>query len=184
MHMPPATLLLLALALPAVQAAPNDGRVGAYARVEVGASHFKPSGASAVRASDDRGQALKVFAGYRFDEQFGLELGVASLGHFRQTVKIDGLEVEQSGRAYSVFAVATARLPLGEDWAGLARAGLSSGRVRGEGLGGGRTSPTLGLGIEYRPRPNIALSLNHDRYGELSDQVEASAVVFGFHLTL
>ena len=71
------------------------------------------------------------------------------------------------------------------------RLGLSFGKVSGnddghdsERLTGSRTSALVGIGAEYRPRPNVTLSVNFDHYGRLSENVTASAVVFGLHFTL
>lgn len=58
-----------------VQAAPNDGIVGAYARVEVGSSNFSLSGALPRTGADESGKAIKAFGGYRFNENFGVEAG-------------------------------------------------------------------------------------------------------------
>ena len=42
----------------------------------------------------------------------------------------------------------------------------------------------FGLGADYRPRSNIALTPNYDNYGKLSNKVKASAVLFGLHFTI
>ena len=80
---------------------------------------------------------------------------------------------------------------MGESFALHGRLGLSSGRVFGadrlpqaDPLSGSTVSPLIGLGAEYRPRSNIALTLNYDNYGKLSGQVKASALLFGLHFTL
>ena len=188
------TLLILSLLGTwslAAQAAPNDGIVGAYARVEVGRSQFALSGTRQPSSTDDSGQAIKVFGGYRFDEHVGVEAGYAALGSFSETVNVGGANVTQEGKARSLFGAATGRLPLGESFAVHGRLGLSAGKVSGtnglpagDTLMGSKTSVLFGLGAEYRPRPNVALTVNLDRYGKLSNKVKASALVFGFHFTL
>lgn len=187
---------LLALALlgtltSLAQAAPNDGIVGTYARIEVGRSTFSLSDALPRQGSDDHDQAVKVLGGYRFEEGLGIELGYAALGSFSETFNVGGNSVQQDGKARSMFAVATGRLPVGESFALHGRLGLSHGKVSGtnllpsgDSLMGSRTSVLFGLGVEYRPRSNIALTLNYDNYGKLSDKVKASALLFGLHFTL
>lgn len=188
---PALALLLLCALIPAARAAPNDGIVGVYARVEVGRSQFGLSSASPRLAADDSGQAAKLFGGYRFESGLGFELGYAALGRFSETVAVGGASAQQEAKGRSVFAVATARWPLGESLAWHGRLGLSAGRVSGDSvvppadrLSGRKTSALIGLGAEYRPRSNVALTLNFDHYGQLSDHVRARALVFGLHFTL
>lgn len=175
----------------AAQAAPNDGLTGAYARVEVGRSHFNLSGTLAEAGSDEHGQAAKVFGGYRLDENLGVEAGYAALGSFSENVTVRGTTVQQEGKARSIFGAATGRLPLGESFALHGRLGVSFGRVSGANVLpssdnplGRKTSVLFGAGAEYRPRPNVALTLNVDGYGKLSNNVKANALVFGLHFTL
>lgn len=179
-----------ALSSPA-QADPNDGIVGAYARIEVGTSHFGLSGAAIRSGADEHGQAAKVFGGYRFDSGLGIEMGYAALGSFSEVIAVGGDSVRQSLKARSVFAAATGRWPLGDSFALRGRLGLSSGRVFGtdrlappDQRIGTKVSPMIGLGVEYRPRSNVALTLNYDDYGRLSNAVKADALVFGLHFTL
>ena len=173
------------------QAAPNGGIVGAYARVDLGRSTFGLSNAQALAGSDRHDQAAKVFGGYRFDETFGVEAGYAALGSFRENVNVGGVNAQQDGKARSVFGAATGRLPVGESFALHGRLGLSSGKVSGtnvlpasDNVMGSKTSVLLGLGAEYRPKPNIALTVNYDSYGKLSNKVKADALLFGLHFTL
>jgi OmpA-OmpF porin, OOP family len=183
-------LAILGALSSAVQAAPNDGIVGAYARVEVGHSSFGLSGPSTRLEKDDHGQAAKIFGGYRFDNGLGFEAGYAALGRFSETIAVGSSSVQQEAKARSVFAAATGRLPVGDGFALHGRLGLSAGRVTGtdvlpeaDRLTGAKTSALIGLGAEYRPRSNIALTLNYDNYGKLSDTVSASALLFGLHFT-
>jgi OmpA-OmpF porin, OOP family len=184
-------LAILSTLISAARAAPNDGIVGAYARVEVGRSNFSVSNTLAQVGSDDQGQAVKLFGGYRFDENLGVELGYAALGSFSGSAIVGGNSVRQDAKARSAFGVATGRVPVGESFALHGRLGLSFGKVsgtnllpQGDTLIGSKTSALFGLGAEYRPRSNLALTLNYDSYGKLSNKVNANALVFGLHFTL
>ena len=141
--------------------------------------------------SDDHGQAVKVFGGYRFSKNLGVEAGYAALGSFSESVTVGGASVKQDGKARSIFVAATGRLPLGESFALHGRLGLSSGKVSGtnlllasDNLMGSKTSVLFGVGAEYRPKPNVAITVNYDNYGKLSNNVKASALVVGLHFTL
>lgn len=184
-------LAILSTLMTAVRAAPNDGIVGRYARVEVGRSNFGLSNTLAQVGSDDHGKAVKFFGGYRFDENLGVELGYAALGSFSESAIVGGARVKQDAKARSAYGVATGRLPVGESFALHGRLGPSFGKVsgtnilpQGDNLMGGKTSMLFGLGAEYRPKSNLALTLNYDSYGKLSDKVKATALVFGLHFTL
>lgn len=184
-------LAILGVLTSQARAAPNDGIAGAYARVEVGASHFGVAGTTLRSGTDDHSQAAKVFGGYRFDSGLGIEVGYAALGSFSELVLVGGDSVQQNLKGRSMFVAATGRWPVGESFALHGRLGLSSGRVFGtdrlpqtDQRTGGKTSALIGLGAEYRPRSNIALTLNYDNYGKLSNEVRASALLFGLHFTL
>jgi OmpA-OmpF porin, OOP family len=179
--------LLTILALPA-KATPNEGVVGPYARVEVGQSHFSLSSAAPKVGEDRFGRAAKLFGGYRFNEHLGLEVGYAALGSLRKRVSIGGANLNQDAKARSIFAMATGRLPLGESLALHGRLGMSLGKVNGinilpasDNLIGSATSLVLGVGAEYKPLKNLALSVNFDDFGRLSKKVKASSLVFGVH---
>ena len=142
-------------------------------------------------SADEQGQAAKVFGGYRFNGNLGVEAGYAALGKFSESVTVGGANVTQDGKARSIFGVATGRLPLGEAFALHGRLGLSAGKVSGtdllpagDSVMGSKTSMLIGFGGEYRPKPNVALTLNYDSYGKVSSNVKASALVFGLHFTL
>lgn len=185
-----ALAILGVLSSPA-QATPNDGIVGAYARVEVGASHFGLASTSLQLRSDDHGQAAKIFGGYRFDAGVGIEAGYAALGSFSEPVMVGGAISQQELKGRSVFAAATGRWTVGESFALHGRLGLSRGRVFGtdrlppaDQRIGAKTSALIGLGAEYRPRSNVALTLSYDHYGKVSNEVRASTLLFGLHFTL
>ncbi len=187
----PFVFALLGTLTLAAQATPNDGILGAYARVEVGHSHFGLSNALPQSGADKHDQAAKLYGGYRFNENLGVEAGYAALGKFSESVTVGGASLQQDGKARSIFGAATGRVSLGESFALHGRLGLSAGKVSGanvlpasDDLMGGKTSALLGVGAEYRPKPNIALTVNFDSYGKLSNKVKASALVFGLHFTL
>ena len=162
---------------------PNDGITGLYARVEVGRANFDLSNGLPGQTLSQRGNAVKVFGGYHFNPNYGVEAGYAALGSLTTSAM-------QDGKASSVFGAATGRLPLGDSFALHGRLGASHGKVSGTDSApnsstvfGSKNSVLLGVGAEYRPKPNIALTLKYDSFGKLSNNVDASSVVFGLHFT-
>jgi OmpA-OmpF porin, OOP family len=183
-------LALLDAITSAATAAPNDGILGPYARVEVGRTHFNPSATASSEQPESGGNAAKLFGGYRFTEHLGVELGYAALGSFRAGTVVNGSLVQQDTKARSVFGAATGRMPLNESFALLGRLGVSHGKVssdvapEGNPWAGSKRSALFGLGAEYRPNSSVSLTLNYDSYGRLSNQLKANSVLFGFHFTL
>ena len=65
---------------------------------------------------------------------------------------------------------------------------MSFGKVSGtnllpesDKLMGSSRSLLFGVGAEYKPMPNVALTVNYDSYGKLSNNVKANSLVFGAH---
>ncbi|WP_164885182.1 outer membrane beta-barrel protein [Rubrivivax rivuli] len=184
-------LLALCAAIPAAVAAPNDGVVGAYARVDVGRSHFARMPSTVLQVADSQDLAVKFYLGYRFDERLGLEAGHVRLGSFSEVDRQGdaGPPLGRSARAW--FVAASGRLAVAPSLFLQGRLGLSAGRVSGatrpsttSTLTGDRTAVMLGLGAEYRPSPRLTLTLNHDSYGRVAAHVKARALLFGLHITL
>ena len=187
----PVLLISLLNTLPlTAHAAPNDGITGLYARVEVGRANFDLSNGVPGQTLNQRGNAVKGFGGYRFNPNYGVEAGYAALGSFTTGTGAGGTSAMQDGKASSLFAAATGRLPLAEAFAVHGRLGVSHGKVSGADPApgsstvlGSKNSVLLGVGAEYRPKPNVALTLNYDSFGKLSNNVDASSLVFGLHFT-
>ncbi len=124
-------LAILGVLSSQAHAVPNDGIVGAYARVEVGAIGFGVSSTTPRSGSDDHGQALKVFGGYRFDAGPGIEVGYAALGSFSEVVTVGGASGQQELKGRSLSAAATGRWPVGESFALHGRLGHRPVSARG-----------------------------------------------------
>ena len=110
---------------------------------------------------------------------------------FSESATVGGASVRKDGKARSVFGGATGRLPVGESLAVHGRLGLPSGRVSGSNvlpagdkLTGSKTAVLCAFGAACRPKPNVALTLDFDSHGKLSNKVKASAVAVGLHFTL
>ena len=91
-------LALLSALISAAHAAPNDGIVGAYARVVVGRSNFGLPNTPPRVGWDDHGEAVKVVGGYRFDDGLGIELGCAALGAFSEKFLVGSNRIQQDGK--------------------------------------------------------------------------------------
>ena len=167
-------------------AARRDEANGPYAGVEVGRTSYSLSSSLPVTDRDRRGDAIKLFGGYQFNEWFGVEGGYARLGSFSQSTTVGSATVKQDGSARSFFGAVTARTQLGESFSVHGRLGLSSGKVSGtnllpagEELTGSKRSVMFGVGAEYKLLPNVALTVDYDNFGKVSNKVKASTLGFG-----
>lgn len=140
------------------------------------------------------GTAFKVYGGYRFTENFGVEVGYARLGNFSRPGNswYGSLPRQEKGSGNVFYGAATARLPLSDAFAVNGRLGLARGRISGgdangntllfaqdQRLGGSATSLMFGVGLEYALTRNIALTADYDHFGKLSKRVKGGMFTVG-----
>ena len=122
----------------------------------LGTSHYKGDdiGGLSTDRSDTSG---KLYGGYSFTPNFGLEAGYARLGKFSSdagTVKADGLFVDAVGT-----------LPLGNNFSALGRVGLFGGKLDSTIAGSDRgTSYKVGAGLQYDFDKNLGVRGEWERY--------------------
>jgi len=181
------SLAIVAVSSANVNAAELSDQAGPYIGASSGLSEFQTHDFG-LRTTDDEefGAAGKVYAGYRFNRRFGVEAGFARLGTLSETVQLGGSRVEQKARGRSLYAAATGRMPLSESFALTGKLGVSYGKVSGtnllpaaNSLMGTTRSLLVNVGAEYRFTPNVAFTVEFDRFGKLSDRVSANLVSTG-----
>ncbi|MFB3083627.1 MAG: outer membrane beta-barrel protein [Gammaproteobacteria bacterium] len=126
---------------------------------------------------DETGDALKLFAGYRFRPNLAVEAAFVDLGKvdvliFPDALKQDGLAIE---------LVAT--LPIGDKGAFFGKAGFFNWEVGAFGVTDDGTDETFGIGGEYRFGNNWAVRVEWQRFNNVSggdiDLISAS-VLYSF----
>lgn len=181
--------LLGAASLPA-QAASNSAEdvTGPYIGGALGRSDFNHHNLGVPRVGgDEHDTAGKVYGGYRFNEFFGVEGGYARLGSFTERVTLgNGSTVDQNGRGRSFYVAGTGRYALSQKFALTGRLGLSSGRVSGTSVMpagtkviGSSGALMVGVGAEFQIAQKIALTLDYDRFGRLSDKISGNLISAG-----
>lgn len=137
--------------------------VGAAAHAEglsiggsLGSSRYKGDDVGAA-ATDKSDTAYKLYGGYGFTPNFGLELGYANLGKFSSSVgsvKADGMYLDGVGT-----------LPLGNNFSALGRVGVFNGKLDSSLAGSDRgTSYKVGAGIQYDFDKNLGVRGEWERY--------------------
>lgn len=187
MHKHIAAACLAALALGSAHAAEPALNTGFYVGGAVGGSRYSladPGGP--VASKDTTGTGFKLYGGWRFNENFGVEGGYARLGKFSERVRLGGAEVEQSGTGRAFYGAVTGRFPVSESFALNGRAGLAFGRVSGTNVLaaganpiGSKRSLMVGLGVEYSLARNVALTADYDYFGKLSGNAKGGLWTVG-----
>ena len=134
-------------------------------------------------ASDESDTAYKIFGGYQFNRNFGVEVGYFNLGKFGfnlRTLPAGTLAGTIKAQGANVDLVGT--LPLTENWAVLGRVGAQYAKVRGDFVGSGAlgtgninsrksdTNGKVGLGLQYTVSPGFLMRAEAERY-RINDSV-------------
>jgi OOP family OmpA-OmpF porin len=100
----------------------------------------------------------KLYGGYSFTPNFGLEAGYASLGKFSSAAG------EAKGHGTYLDAVGT--VPLGNNFSALGRVGLFGGRLENTAVGStdSGTNLKVGAGVQYDFDKNLGVRGEWERY--------------------
>jgi opacity protein-like surface antigen len=137
------------------------------------------------------GRAAKIYGGYQWTENFGVQAGYVRLHELNQNTGSGATLVEQTATGHSSYVAGTARLPLGQSFALTGKVGVSFGRVTDvspstavtHSLLGSKTSVLIGTGAEVVLNHNVALLVELESYGKVSQQVKGNSLTFGTRFT-
>lgn len=183
--------LLCASACLATHAADTSDGSGFYAGLGAGGSTFGTPGTVADKVKvAERDRAVKLYGGYQFNESLGIQAGWVNLGKLNDSFVLNGQTVTQSARGQSLYVAGTARMVIDNALSLTAKAGVSAGRLQGSStldaanaVIGSKTSFMWGVGEEYRVSKNVALMLEFEKFGKLSNHGEAKLISFGTRVT-
>jgi opacity protein-like surface antigen len=169
--------------------------LGAYAQsyfgIGIGGAHGSiPSlnttvlGVPVTAAADKTNEtSYKLYGGYRFTPNWGVELAYADLGSgYSSNVTIGGLPGTVTAKADTWYVAATGTLPFGSGFSLLGKLGMASNHVSAADLclagtcfsmgSDSRSSPMVGVGLEYAFAGKWTARLEYEDYGKLtSDDV-------------
>lgn len=172
----------------AAESTPEAGDVrGPYVGIGLGVSKLGPRDDGLDGTHGGPPAAAKLYGGYQLTDTWGVEAGLVQLGHVHNDFAgSDGSTVRHGGNARSTYVAGTGRMALGSGFSLTGKLGVSFGQVSGKDsedsqytLGGHKASPMLGIGAEYKVNRKIALTLDLDGYGKVSEKVKASAATLG-----
>ena len=108
-------------------------------------------------STDKSATGGKIYGGYSFTPNFGLEAGYATFGKYKSaagSVKADGF-----------YADAVGTLPLGNGFSALGRVGVFNGKLDSSLAGDDRgTSYKVGAGVQYDFDPKLGIRGEWERY--------------------
>lgn len=108
-------------------------------------------------STDKSATGGKIYGGYSFTPNFGLEAGYAAFGKYKSaagSVKADGF-----------YADAVGTLPLGNGFSALGRVGVFNGKLDSSLAGDDRgTSYKVGAGVQYDFDPKLGIRGEWERY--------------------
>ena len=127
-------------------------------------------------AVDSSNSAWKVFGGYQFNKNLGVEASYVSLGTFNVS---NGASIDLYGAGIAVVGT----LPLGKDFSLLGRGGVNRMRERINpfGVADNTTSPTFGAGVKYDINANWNARVEAERIlrmGSNNNTISSDANVY------
>ena len=166
--------LFIAL-IAAAAIAPAAQAQSSYVGASAGRSELKVSVSSAL---DDSATAYKVYAGYMFNENFGIEAGWADHGKAERNLGLYTV----GAHPRSLYLAATGSFPLSERFALIGKIGAASNRTRvfatdeaDERLK--ETSALIGIGATFAITPSMLAVVEYENFGKvIKDEGESMKV--------
>ena len=132
---------------------------GPYVGGSIGRAHDGSD--NPVAPTDRSDDSFKLYGGYGFTPNFGVELGYADLGRYGTA--------NGSLRARAVYADAVGTLPLASQWSAIGRVGVFDARLHNDDSVNGNSSDNganikIGAGLQYNLSQAVALRGEWEHY--------------------
>lgn len=141
-----------------------------YGGAALGVSRFKVD-CSGLDRCDKSDTAFKFFGGYRYNAMLAGEVGYIDFGKSKSNRTQDGFQLEGVLKSQALVASAVLTVPLAAGIDGVAKAGVASVQASLDQRADGQVisstdrqswQPYLGLGLQYKLRPAVALGVGVD----------------------
>ena len=166
----------------AAHAQSADQAPGAYAGVGV-------SSVGKLMSDGHKAQA-KIFGGYEFDRNWGVEAGVTNRSSESLDMQVDGQPLTFRTRGYNSYIAGKYTMPINEKFSAYGKLGMSYNVIKhsdSRGLSHKEEDTGLyaGLGVHYKLNEKVALTAEYERSGKregMNDPNDAWSlgVKFGF----
>lgn len=143
---------------------------GYYVGASVGRAEQKLS-ADGAGSAKDNGTGFKLFGGYQFTPNYGVEAAYVGLGDATGT---DGAySIKSEPRTF--YVAATGTLPLNNEFSVFGKVGVAQNHVKlsvaGPGLYGSesknRTTAVIGVGAAYQLNKNVSFVAEYENFGKI-----------------
>ena len=163
---------------------------GAYIGAGVTAGHYKFDVPNTTSGSDDSGYkaAGKVFAGYEFDKNWGVEGGFADFGKRDYNFVQGGANGRIESKTKGFYVAGKASMPINEQVGVFGKLGVArndntisgSGAAAGVANGDDKTGLYASVGAQYAINKNVSLTAEVERFGKSAEYGHKStALSFG-----
>lgn len=141
---------------------------GSYLGVNVGSAKQKVSVNG--NSGSARDTAAKVYGGYNFDKNFGVEAGYADFGNAQKTLA-DGTSFNAKSHAFYFAGTATA--PINDQFAVFAKLGVTANRSKLSSSSGGNTTKNntdamIGVGASYAINNQLSAVAEYENFGKVA----------------
>lgn len=177
--------ILFAMIAAAVAAPLAAQAEGAYIGGNVGRSEQKID--VARQSLKESTTAFKIYGGYNYTQNFGVEAGYADL----REASISGGGATATSKPRALYVAATGTLPVNEQFSVFGKLGVSANRTKigarytgfNESVTDNQTSPFIGVGAAYVLNKNVSLVAEYENFGKVakdgSDSVKADLLSVG-----
>jgi OOP family OmpA-OmpF porin len=173
-----ASLLIAAAAIP-FSAQAQQGYIG----IAAGQANNSIDGSGqTITSRDEKKTAYKIYGGYDFSKNWGVEVGYADLGNPRITYLIGGVSVNVTGKVSSIYVAGTGTLPINDMFSLRGKLGLAMNHVSATASAGGvtavgsgnKSSPLIGIGATYNINKNVAVTADFEDFGKTASDARAN----------
>ena len=127
------------------------------------------SGLVTVTGGDSSKGSAKIYGGFQFTPNWGLEAQYSDLGSRNYTVTTAGVVTGSGNARSSQYSLAgTGTVPLGTNFALIGKLGVSANRAGYPGSNN-KTSLMAGVGVSYSITPRLAVRLEYEDFGKFAD---------------
>lgn len=174
-------MLLVAASLLAIPFAAQAQ--SSYVGLGAGQAKYKLDDSEFTNVSrDEKDSAYKIFGGYQFTKNWGLEVGYADLGKLRNVYNVSGVNVTLDGKSHVFYVAGTGTLPVGDNFSLFAKLGATrahtSATASAAGLtlneSGNKGSYVAGIGAEYSFTKNVGLAFEYEDFNKVADDAKAN----------
>ncbi len=125
-------------------------------------------GAVTVTGAESSKGSAKIYGGFQFTPNWGVEAQYSDLGNRNYTINNAGVVTNGSVRSSQYSLAGTGTLPLAQGFALIGKLGVSANRANFNGSNN-KTSLMAGVGASYSITPRLAVRLEYEDFGKFSD---------------